>query len=182
MNILNTMPTEEKQNEEQKATATFIKEKAESARRFIDTVNQRQKTLNLTMSEILKYQKKFFLSGDKNELRPMRLKDIATVTGFDVSTLSRIVNQKYVETEFGTFKLKDLFSLSHESEDGEGVSLRSIRNMIEELVANEDKSNPLSDEDIRILLDKKGYKFARRTITKYRETLNIPVKRLRKKP
>lgn len=182
MNLLDTMPTEEKQNEEQKATATFIKEKAESARRFIDTVNQRQKTLNLTMSEILKYQKKFFLSGDKNELRPMRLKDIATITGFDVSILSRIVNQKYVETEFGTFKLKDLFSLSHESEDGEGVSLRSIRNMIEELVANEDKSNPLSDEDIRILLDKKGYKFARRTITKHRETLNIPAKRLRKKP
>ena len=111
----------------------------------------------------------------------MILKDIAERTGFDISTLSRIVSQKYVKTEFGTFKLKDLFSVSHDSDDGKGVSVKSIRNMIQELVDNEDKSNPLSDKDIQDIINTKGFNFSRRTIAKYRELLNIPIKRLRKK-
>ena len=181
LNILKDITKDEKQSEEQKATVSFIKEKAESARWFIDAVKQRKKTLDITMKEILEYQKTFFLSGDKNELRPMILKDIAERTGFDISTLSRIVSQKYVKTEFGTFKLKDLFSVSHDSDDGKGVSVKSIRNMIQELVDNEDKSNPLSDKDIQDIINTKGFNFSRRTIAKYRELLNIPIKRLRKK-
>ena len=181
MNILKDISKEEKLTEEQKQTVSFIKEKAETAKWFIDAIKQRQETLNITMREILKYQEKFFMTGDKDDLRPMRLKDIAELTELDISTLSRVVNQKYVETEFGTIKLRNLFSMSHINEEGKDVALESIKNMVLNLIDNEDKSTPLSDEELRKLLNEKGFNLARRTITKYRESLNIPVGRLRKK-
>ena len=164
----------------QRETATFIKDNAESARWFIDALRQRQQTLEKVMRIILNYQKNFFLTGDKNYLRPMLLKDIVEKTGYDLSTVSRIINQKYVQTNFGTFVLKDLFSKSYVADNGEEVSLVAIKNLLLELVEAEDKQNPLSDEKLVKIFSEKGFTLSRRTITKYREILKLPSARLRK--
>ena len=128
----------------------------------------------------MNYQKEYFLSGDINDLRPMLLKDIAKQTNFDISTISRVINQKYVQTDFGTIKLKKLFSKSHIGEDGANTATETIKSIIVEYIKNEDKTHPLSDEELTELLHKKGFRLSRRTVSKYREKLNIPVQRLRK--
>ncbi len=167
-------------NEKDKEAVMFIKNKIDSAKWFIDAIRQRQNTLYRTMYTILQYQKDFFLTGDRAQMKPMILKDIADVTGLDVSTISRVANSKYVETEFGTIHLKDFFSESITKEDGEVVSTNEVKSILQDLIDEEDKSKPLSDENLKKLLDDQGYDIARRTVAKYREQLGIPVARLRK--
>lgn len=179
--MLKRMSQQSHPNREDKETLRFLKEKSDSASMFISAVAQRQETLTRTMEAILHYQYDYFLSGDINSLRPMRLKDIAAITGQDISTVSRVVTQKYVQTEFGTFLLKETFSGSFANGESPDVSIGVIRQNILEAVDNEDKSNPLSDEQLVALLKTKGYPMARRTMAKYRDQLNIPVARLRKK-
>jgi RNA polymerase sigma-54 factor len=164
----------------QKDAVTFIKQKLDSAKWFIDAIKQRQNTLMLCMDTILKYQEAFFTSGDDTNLRPMILKDIANRTGLDISTVSRVANSKYVQTEFGTFSLKYFFSESLTNEKGEDVSTKEVKAILQEIINAEDKKKPISDDVLSELLSGKGYNIARRTITKYREQLNIPVARLRK--
>jgi RNA polymerase sigma-54 factor len=158
----------------------FIKQKIDSAKWFIDAVKQRQQTLMLTMTRILHIQEDFFLTGDESNLKPMILKDISDRTGLDISTVSRVVNSKYVQTEFGTFILKYFFSESMQTDSGEEVSTREVKTYLNEMIQQEDKKQPLSDEKLTDLLNEKGYNIARRTVAKYREQLNIPVARLRK--
>ena len=179
-NILNDINKSKNPTRGEKETAAFIKEKADAAKWFIEAIEQRYKTLEITMAMILKYQRKYFLSGDINDLRPMRLKDIAEMTKFDISTISRVVNQKYVQTDFGTFSLRSLFSKSHIGDDGKDTATETIKSVMMECIKNEDKSAPLSDEELTKLLQQKGLKLSRRTVTKYREQMNIPVQRLRK--
>jgi RNA polymerase sigma-54 factor len=164
----------------QKEAALFIKQKIDAARWFIDAIRQRQITLLQTMNAILQYQKEFFLSGDDLRLKPMILKDIAGMTGLDISTVSRVANSKYIQTEFGTFRLKYFFSEAMTTESGEEVSTREVRKILQELIDKEDKKKPISDDELTELLTEKGYHIARRTVAKYREQLNIPVARLRK--
>lgn len=164
----------------QKEAALFIKQKIDAARWFIDAIRQRQITLLQTMNAILQYQKEFFLSGDDLRLKPMILKDIAGITGLDISTVSRVANSKYIQTEFGTFRLKYFFSEAMTTESGEEVSTREVRKILQELIDKEDKKKPISDDELTELLTEKGYHIARRTVAKYREQLNIPVARLRK--
>lgn len=164
----------------QKEAALFIKQKIDAARWFIDAIQQRQITLLETMNAILQYQKEFFLSGDDLRLKPMILKDIAGMTGLDISTVSRVANSKYIQTEFGTFRLKYFFSEAMTTESGEEVSTREVRNILQELIDKEDKKKPISDDELTELLTEKGYHIARRTVAKYREQLHIPVARLRK--
>jgi RNA polymerase sigma-54 factor len=170
----------EKPDRRQKEAVMFIKQKLDSAKWFIDAIKQRQDTLLHTMEAILHYQKSFFLSGDETELRPMILKDIAEQTGLDISTISRVANSKFVQTEFGTFRLKFFFSEGLQTESGEEVSTREVKKILLDFIENENKKNPLSDEALTELLLEKGYNIARRTVAKYREQLNIPVARLRK--
>jgi RNA polymerase sigma-54 factor len=132
------------------------------------------------METIMRYQENFFLTGDEMELKPMILKDIANRTGLDISTISRVANSKFVQTEFGTFKLKYFFSESLSTDSGQEVSTREVKKILEDVVNAEDKTKPISDEQLTIILKEKGYNIARRTIAKYREQLNIPVARLRK--
>jgi RNA polymerase sigma-54 factor len=164
----------------QKEAAIFIKQKIDSARWFIDAIQQRQATLLHTMNAILQYQKDFFSSGDEMKLKPMILKDIAAITGQDISTVSRVANSKYVQTEFGTYRLKFFFSEALKTESGEEVSTREVRKILQELIEKEDKKKPISDDELTQMLTTKGYHIARRTVAKYREQLNIPVARLRK--
>lgn len=170
-----------KKDKRQKEAVLFIKQKIDSARWFIDAIKQRQTTLLLTMNAILEYQHAFFLSGDETELRPMILKDIAEKTALDISTVSRVANSKFVQTEFGTFRLKFFFSESISKEGGEEVSTREVKKILLDLIEAEPEQEPLSDDRLTELLQAKGYHIARRTIAKYREQLNIPVARLRKK-
>ena len=170
----------EKKNKQQKEAVLFIKQKLDSARWFIDAIKQRQHTLSQTMQAILNFQREFFITGDESSLRPMILKDIAKTTGLDVSTVSRVANSKFVQTEFGTFKLKYFFSESLQTDSGEEVSTREVKMFLAEIVSGEDKHKPLSDDEITEMLQQKGYNIARRTVAKYREFLNIPVARLRK--
>jgi RNA polymerase sigma-54 factor len=163
-----------------KEAFVFVKQKIDSAKWFIDAIRQRQETMYKTMYAIMQYQYDFFLTGDQRKLRPMILKDIADITGLDISTISRVVNSKYVQTEFGTKRLKDFFSESLQTSEGEEVSTLEVKKILADIVENEDKRKPLSDEKIKNLLRKKGYHIARRTVAKYREQLNIPVARLRK--
>lgn len=163
-----------------KETVLFIKQKIDSAKWFIDAIRQRQETMYKTMYAILQYQYDYFLSGDPKKLRPMILKDIADITGLDISTISRVANSKFVQTEFGTALLKSFFSESLQTSDGEEVSTREVKKILEEIVAAENKRKPLSDEKLKNILLEKGYEIARRTVAKYREQLNIPVARLRK--
>jgi RNA polymerase sigma-54 factor len=143
-------------------------------------IEQRQATLTNTMRAILVYQHAFFISGDETALRPMILKDIAAKTGLDISTVSRVANSKFVQTEYGTFRLKFFFSESLSTDSGEEVSTREVKKVLSELIESEEKHQPLSDEILTDILQQKGYNIARRTVAKYREQLNIPVARLRK--
>ena len=158
----------------------FVKQKLDSAKWFIDAIKQRQQTLLKTMNAIMHYQYDFFLSGDERNLRPMILKDIADKIGMDISTVSRVANSKYVQTEFGTFLLKSFFSEAIQMEDGEEVSNKEVKKILEEFIGNEDKQHPLADEKLTEILKERGYNIARRTVAKYREQMNIPVARLRK--
>ncbi len=159
----------------------FIKQKIDSAKWFIDAIRQRQQTMLRTMYTIMQFQEEYFLTGDEKTLRPMILKDIADVTGLDISTVSRVANSKYVQTEFGTKRLKDFFSESLQTSEGEEVSTLEVKKILTELIEAENKRKPLSDEKLKNDLCEKGYNIARRTVAKYREQLNIPVARLRKK-
>ncbi len=164
-----------------KETLNFVKQKIDSAKWFIDAIVQRQNTLMLTMNAILEFQKEFFEEGDETRLKPMILKDIAEMTGLDISTVSRVANSKYIQTHFGIFPLKYFFSEGLQNEAGEEVSTREIKTILKECIDNEDKRKPLTDEKLASILKEKGYNIARRTVAKYREQLNIPVARLRKK-
>jgi len=167
-------------NPNDRDTLIFVKQKIDSAKWFIDAIKQRQDTLLVTMEAIVNYQKEYFLTGDERKIRPMILKDIADITGLDISTISRVANSKYVQTEFGILSLKSFFSESMATESGEEVSTREIKNILQECIDNEDKRKPLTDEKLTEILCEKGYNIARRTVAKYREQLNIPVARLRK--
>lgn len=163
-----------------KEAANFVKQKIESAKWFIDAIKQRQLTLMLTMKAIFDYQKEYFLEGDETRLKPMILKDIADITGLDISTISRVVNSKYVQTEYGTIPLKFFFSESLSTDSGEEVSTREVKKILQDCIEAEDKRKPLTDDALMKILNEKGYNIARRTVAKYREQLNIPVARLRK--
>ena len=165
---------------EQKEAATFVRQRIDKARWFIEALRQRQNTLESTMRAILEYQHDYFIDGDESSLRPMVLKDIADRTGFDISTISRVVNSKWIETHFGVFPLKYFFSEGLENKDGEEVSTREIKKALTALVDGEDKQNPLTDDELVTLLGKQGYNVARRTIAKYRTQLDIPKARLRR--
>lgn len=164
----------------QKEAATFVKQKLDSAKWFVEALKQRQNTLTKTMQAILDYQHDYFVDGDESNLRPMVLKDIAEVTGFDISTVSRVVNSKYIETHFGIFPLKYFFSEGMENKEGEEVSTRELKKALQECVDSENKKKPLTDEQLVEEMAKKGYKVARRTIAKYRGQLGIPLARWRK--
>jgi RNA polymerase sigma-54 factor len=165
---------------QEKEAIMFIKQKIDSAKWFIDAIRQRQQTMFNTMYAIMNYQYDFFVSGDQKRLRPMILKDIADITGLDISTVSRVANSKFVQTEFGTKRLKDFFSESLQTQDGEEVSTLEVKKILTDIIGGENKRKPFSDEKLKNLLHKKGYNIARRTVAKYREQLNIPVARLRK--
>ena len=170
----------EKKNKQQKEAVIFIKQKLDSAKWFIDAIKQRQHTLLHTMQAIMAFQQEFFLTGDETCLKPMILKDIANLTSLDVSTVSRVANSKFVQTEYGTYKLKYFFSEALQTESGEEVSTREVKTILNEMISGEDKHKPLSDEQLTDMLQEKGYNIARRTVAKYREQLNISVARLRK--
>jgi RNA polymerase sigma-54 factor len=170
----------DKKDRRQKEAVLFIKQKIDAAKWFIDAIKQRQHTLLSTMESIMDYQREFFLTGDETTMKPMILKDIADITQLDISTVSRVANSKYVQTEFGTFKLKFFFSESLSTDSGEEVSTREVKKILSDLIEGENKRKPLSDENLTKMLQDKGYNIARRTVAKYREQLNIPVARLRK--
>ncbi len=164
----------------QKEAAAFVKQKLDSAKWFVEALKQRHNTLQKTMQAILDYQHDYFLDGDESNLRPMVLKDIAEITGFDISTISRVVNSKYIETHFGIYQLKYFFSEGMENSEGEEVSTRELKKALQECIGTEDKKKPLTDEQLVVEMEKRGYKVARRTIAKYRGQLNIPLARWRK--
>lgn len=168
------------QSKDQKDAVIFVKQKLDSAKWFIDAIKQRHQTLLLTMNAIIEYQKEFFIDGDDAKLKPMILKDIANKTGLDISTISRVSNSKYIQTHFGIYPLKYFFSESMQDESGEEVSTRKIKKILQDVVDNENKRHPVTDDRLAEILKEKGYPIARRTIAKYREQLNIPVARLRK--
>jgi RNA polymerase sigma-54 factor len=167
-------------SKEKKEAVMFMKQKLDSANWFINAIRQRHETLFVTMSEIIKFQKEFFLDGDEAKLKPMILKDIADVTGLDISTISRVSNSKYIQTHFGIYPLKYFFSEGLQTDTGEEVSTREIKKILTECIANEDKRHPVTDEKLALILKEKSYLVARRTIAKYREQLGIPVARMRK--
>lgn len=169
-----------KKDKKQKDAVQFIKQKLDSAKWFIDAIKQRQQTLMHTMGAIMDFQEEFFLTGDETSLKPMILKDIAEITNLDVSTVSRVANSKYVQTEFGTYLLKYFFSESLQTDSGEEVSTREVKSILQDIIDNENKRKPYSDEKLTKMLQEKGYNIARRTVAKYREQQNIPVARLRK--
>ncbi len=164
----------------QKEAATFVRQKLDSAKWFVEALKQRQNTLSRTMGAILEYQHEFFETGDETKLKPMVLKDIAEKTGFDISTVSRVVNSKYIETHFGIFPLKYFFSEGMENKEGEEVSTRELKKVLQECIDAEDKRKPLTDEQLVVEMGRHGYKVARRTIAKYRGQLGIPLARWRK--
>ena len=172
--------TSEKSNA-QKDAVQFIKQKLDSAKWFIDAIKQRQDTLYVTMNAIMFYQQEYFLDGEESKLKPMILKDIADMVGLDISTVSRVANSKYVDTPYGTKLIKEFFSESMTNNQGEEVSTIEIKNILQQVISEEDKKKPLPDDQLADILKEKGYPIARRTIAKYREQLEIPVARLRKK-
>lgn len=178
--MLKNYSREQGGNRELKDALIFVKQKIDSARWFIDAIRQRQNTLLLTMNAILKYQEEYFKEGDEAKLKPMILKDIAEMTGLDISTVSRVASSKYIQTHFGIFPLKYFFSEGLQTDSGEEVSTREIKKILQEFIDAEDKRKPLTDEKLTEILQEKGYQIARRTVAKYREQLNIPVARLRK--
>lgn len=165
---------------EKKEAATFVKKKLDSAKWFVEAIKQRHNTLESTMRAIVDYQHDYFMDGDESHLKPMVLKDIAEKTGFDISTISRVVNSKYIETHFGIYSLKYFFSEGLENQDGEEVSTRELKKTLQELVDGENKRKPFTDDQLVSEMTSRGYKVARRTIAKYRDQLNIPKARLRK--
>ena len=165
---------------QKKEAATFVKQKMDSAKWFVEALKQRHNTLLSTMQAIIDYQHDYFMDGDESHLKPMVLKDIASKTGFDISTISRVVNSKYIETHFGIFPQKYFFSEGLENQQGEEVSTRELKKVLQDFVDKEDKHKPLTDDELVTLMNEKGYKVARRTIAKYRDQLNIPKARLRK--
>ena len=169
-----------KKDKRQKEAVIFIKQKIDAAKWFIDAIKQRRHTLISTMTAIMNYQQEFFLTGDETNMKPMILKDIAEKTNLDISTVSRVANSKFVQTEFGTYRLKFFFSESLSTDSGEEVSTREVKKILSNLIEAENKQKPLSDEHLTEQLQQKGYNIARRTVAKYREQLNIPVARLRK--
>lgn len=169
-----------KKDKKQREAVMFIKNKIDSAKWFIDAIQQRYHTLLSTMQCIMEHQYEYFLTGDETKLKPMILKDIAEKIGLDISTVSRVANSKFVQTEFGTFRLKSFFSESLTTDTGEEVSTREVKKILTDFIESEDKHKPLSDEKLTDLLNEKGYNIARRTVAKYREQLEIPVARLRK--
>ncbi len=178
--MLDAFDKSKKKDQKLKQTISFVKQKLDSAKWFIDAIKQRQYTLLNTMEAIIDFQYDFFLTGDESKLKPMILKDIATRINMDISTVSRVANSKSVQTEFGMYPLKYFFSEGISTESGEDVSSREVKQSLKDLVDREDKSKPLSDDKLEKLLKAKGYNIARRTVAKYREQLNIPVARLRK--
>jgi len=167
-------------SKDEKDAVTFVKQKLDSARWFIDAIRQRQNTMLLTMNAILEYQKEYFSEGDETRMRPMILKDIADITGLDISTISRVVNSKYIQTHFGIYPLKYFFSEGMTTDSGEEVSTREIKKILQNCIEGEDKRKPLTDDRLSAILNDKGYQIARRTVAKYREQLGLPVARLRK--
>jgi RNA polymerase sigma-54 factor len=165
---------------EKKEAAAFVKKKLDSAKWFVEAIKQRHNTLSSTMQAIVDYQREYFIDGDETHLKPMVLKDIAEKTGYDISTISRVVNSKYIETHFGIYSLKYFFSEGLENQDGEEVSTRELKKALLECVDSEDKHKPLTDDELVVKMTEKGYKVARRTIAKYRDQLSIPKARLRK--
>lgn len=180
-NMLKGYKETKEKSRSQKDAVLFIKQKLDAAKWFIEAIKQRQQTLFVTMSSIMHYQKAYFLSGDERKLRPMILKDIADEIEMDISTVSRVANSKYVDTPYGTKLIKEFFSESMKNDQGEDVSTREIKKILETVIEDEDKKKPLTDEKLAKLLKEKGYPIARRTVAKYREQLDIPVARLRKK-
>lgn len=178
--MFDTYEKSAKNDKKMKEAVSFVKQKLDAAKWFIDAIKQRQTTLLETMKAIVNFQYQYFLDGDEQKLKPMILKDIADKVGMDVSTVSRVASSKTVQTEFGTLPLKYFFSEGISTESGEDVSSREVKNVLAELINNEDKHKPLGDEELEKLLKDKGYNIARRTVAKYREQLNIPVARLRK--
>jgi RNA polymerase sigma-54 factor len=164
----------------QKDAMIFVKQKLDSAKWFIDAIKQRHDTLIRTMQAIVDYQIEYFKTGDETKLKPMILKDIADIIKMDISTVSRVSNSKYIQTSYGTFKVKYFFSESLTNDEGEEVSTREVKKILQDLISNEDKRKPLADESLAKELKAKGYIIARRTVAKYREQLDIPVARLRK--
>lgn len=181
LGMLRAMGENHKQKKKNnKEALLFVKQKFDSAKWFIDAIRQRQTTLLLTMSEIINYQKEYFQEGDETKLRPMILKDIAERTNLDISTISRVSNSKYIQSHFGIYPLKYFFSEGLQKDDGEEVSTREIKKILQECIENESKRKPLTDEKLTQILKEKSYNIARRTVAKYREQLGIPVARLRK--
>jgi RNA polymerase sigma-54 factor len=178
--MLQTYSRDKGQKKEMKDAVMFVKQKIDSAKWFIDAIRQRQNTLLLTMNAILEYQEEYFIEGDETRLKPMILKDVAEMTGLDISTVSRVANSKYIQTHFGIFPLKFFFSEGLQTDSGEEVSTREIKRILQDCIDNEEKRRPLTDERLTEILQEKGYQIARRTVAKYREQLNIPVARLRK--
>lgn len=178
--MMDTYDKSDKKDKKLRETATFVKQKLDSAKWFIDAIKQRQQTLLNTMRSIVNFQYDFFLTGDEARLRPMILKDIANDIKMDISTVSRVANSKSVQTEFGIYPLKYFFSEGIATDSGDDVSSREVKQQVKELIENEEKKRPLSDDKLEKLLKDKGYNIARRTVAKYREQLNIPVARLRK--
>ncbi|HEX9956961.1 MAG TPA: RNA polymerase factor sigma-54, partial [Fibrella sp.] len=172
--MLDTYDKSNKNNKALKETVSFVKQKLDAAKWFIDAIKQRQQTLLKTMNAIVRYQYDFFLTGDENKLRPMILKDIAQMIDMDVSTISRVANSKAVQTEFGIYPLKYFFSEGIATDSGEDVSSREVKNILKDMIDTEPKVNPLSDDKLEKMLNDKGYNIARRTVAKYREQLNIP--------
>lgn len=178
--MLETYSATTKRSKEQKDAVTFVKQKIDSAKWFIDAIRQRQETLTTVMQGIILFQREYFLSGDETKIKPMILKDIAEFVNMDISTISRVANSKYVQTPYGTFLLKSFFSESIAKDSGEEVSTRQVKKILQDAVEAEDKRKPLTDDKLAGMLKEKGYNIARRTVAKYREQLNIPVARLRK--
>lgn len=167
-------------SQSQKDAVQFIKQKLDAAKWFIDAIKQRQQTLMITMNAIMHYQEEYFLTGDERKLKPMILKDIADQVGMDVSTVSRVANSKFVDTPYGTKLIKDFFSESMTNDQGEEVSTKEIKKILEITIGEENKKKPLTDDKLALILKEKGYPIARRTIAKYREQMDIPVARMRK--
>jgi len=178
--MLDTYDKSNKKDKAMRETVSFVKQKLDAAKWFIDAIKQRQQTLLKTMNAIIQYQYDFFLTGDESKLKPMILKDIANMIGMDISTVSRVANSKAVQTEFGIYPLKYFFSEGITTESGEDASSREVKHILKEFIDGEDKRSPLSDDKLEKMLNDRGYNIARRTVAKYREQLNIPVARLRK--
>jgi RNA polymerase sigma-54 factor len=179
-NMLEGYKNAKDRSRSQKDTVMFIKQKLDAAKWFIDAIKQRQQTLYITMDAIMKYQKEYFLTGDERKLRPMILKDIADRIDMDVSTVSRVANSKYVDTPYGTKLIKEYFSESMKNEQGEDISTKEIKKILETVIEQEESRKPLTDDKLTKILKEKGYPIARRTVAKYREQLGIPVARMRK--